>query len=161
MSGEPGPREGTREEATWRPGSWQWRSGRGAGAERRLRARRGSARGGIPEPCACSACALRSPSPRALCFLSPSSLRAQGKECSSPSPRGAPPGPPRGGGSRRGPAPARAASGSILPSPGGAGARPAPRRGDRPPPKEKKKNWLPLTVEPAQRSWCQGVTSQP
>lgn len=28
-------------------------------------------------------------------------------------------------------------------------------------PQRKKKNWLPLTVEPAQRSWCQGVTSQP
>lgn len=84
--GEPGPREGAREEAAWRPGSWQWRSGRGAGAERWRRAERGSARGGIPKPGACPACALRSPSPRALRFLSPSSLRAQGKERSSPSP---------------------------------------------------------------------------
>lgn len=56
------------------------------GTDRGQQARRRTTRGGIPELGACPARALRSPSLRALRFLSPSALHAQGKERSSPSP---------------------------------------------------------------------------
>lgn len=158
MSGEPGPREGTREEATWRPGNG------GAGEGRALSAGGGPG-GGAPRAASPSrAPALPEPSGRphrAPCasFLPPPSV---------PRGRSAPPLPP--GELRQGPlavavlAAARRRRGqppgrySLLLEALGLGQLPAEATAL---PQRKKKNWLPLTVEPAQRSWCQGVTSQP
>lgn len=119
------------------------------------------AAGGIPEPAPLPSARPHLPS---LAFLFPSALRARRPGALLPFPWGAQPGssrlpfPPRPG-APAGASVAGAVMGYEAPSPGGAGARPASRRGGRPPPEEK--NWLPLTAEPVVRAGASKGVSSP